>query len=228
MRHRGSCGPARADCLGCAAVARISRGRAARAVARGWLSLGTRAGRAGTRPAGEHGRRRHVDRAADRARCDDVVVATPGRLLDLMGRHAARVDTVEIAVIDEADHVADLGFLPAVTHILDATPNGRQCMLVSATLDHTVDRLVARSLSCPSVHAVTSDFMSIESMDHRVLLLDRTARSKSPQRSPVALRAHLFFVRTKHGADRLARQLTQHGLERAPLMESSWAYSQDY
>jgi superfamily II DNA/RNA helicase len=145
-----------------------------------------------------------------------------------MGRHAARVDTVEIAVIDEADHVADLGFLPAVTHILDATPNGRQCMLVSATLDHTVDRLVARSLSRPSVHAVTSDFMSIESMDHRVLLLDRTARSKSPQRSPVALRAHLFFVRTKHGADRLARQLTQHGLERAPLMESSWAYSQDY
>ncbi len=84
----------------------------------------------------------------------DVVVATPGRLMDLMERRSVRLDAVEIAVIDEADHMADLGFLPAVTKILDTTPSGRQCLLFSATLDRGVDKLVARYLTDPAIHAV--------------------------------------------------------------------------
>ena len=80
----------------------------------------------------------------------DVLIATPGRLIDLMDRDAARLDAVAIAVLDEADHMADLGFLPAVTRILDATPDDRQCMLFSATLDKAVGRLVTRYLREPA------------------------------------------------------------------------------
>ena len=79
----------------------------------------------------------------------DVLVATPGRLIDLMTRRAVFLDAVEIAVLDEADHMADLGFLPSVTEILDATPAARQSLLFSATLDRGVDRLVARYLHQP-------------------------------------------------------------------------------
>jgi superfamily II DNA/RNA helicase len=147
----------------------------------------------------------------------DLVVATPGRLLDLMEREAARLDTVEIAVIDEADHLADLGFLPSVTRILDATPSGRQCMLFSATLDHGVDRLVARYLGRPAIHAVTSASAPVESMDHRVFLLDRDDKIEIAAEIAARPARTLFFVRTKHGADRLARQLAQRGLEAAAI-----------
>ena len=84
----------------------------------------------------------------------DIVVATPGRLIDLIDRRAASLAQVEIAVVDEADHMADLGFLPAVTQLLDATPADGQRMLFSATLDRDVDRLVTRYLTDPALHAV--------------------------------------------------------------------------
>jgi superfamily II DNA/RNA helicase len=147
----------------------------------------------------------------------DIVVATPGRLLDLMERNAVRLNAVSIAVLDEADHMADLGFLPAVTKILDATPSGRQCLLFSATLDRGVDKLVTRYLSNPAIHAAAPAAAPVESMDHRVFKLN--AEDKVTVAAEIAVRPArtLFFVRTKHGADRLAKQLTRQGVDAAAI-----------
>ena len=143
----------------------------------------------------------------------DVVVATPGRLLDLMDRGAVWLSGVEVAVLDEADHMADLGFLPAVTKILDATPARRQCLLFSATLDRGVDRLVTRYLDDPAIHVVASASSPVEAMAHHVFLL--RGEDKVAIAAEIAARPGrtLFFVRTKHGADRLARQLSRTGVE---------------
>lgn len=147
----------------------------------------------------------------------DVVVATPGRLLDLMDRQVAFLDRVSVAVIDEADHMADLGFLPAVRRILDATPNDRQCLMFSATLDSGVDGLAQRYLSRPAVHAVASASAPVTSMQHRVFLLDHG--DKVDVAAEIAARPErtLFFVRTKHGADRLAQQLVRRGVDAAAI-----------
>ena len=142
----------------------------------------------------------------------DVVVATPGRLIDLMERGAVHLDRIEIAVLDEADHMADLGFLPPVTRILDATPAGRQCLLFSATLDRGVDKLVTRFLSEPAIHAVAAAAAPVDAMDHQVFVLrgdDKVAVAAEIATRPART---LFFVRTKHGADRLAKQLSQRGV----------------
>ena len=147
----------------------------------------------------------------------DVVVATPGRLIDLMDRGAAALDQVDVAVVDEADHMADLGFLPAVTRILDATPAGRQTMLFSATLDRGVDKLVARYLDEPVIHAVADSADTASVIEHRVFLL--RSEDKVSVAAEIAARPArtLFFVRTKHGADRLAKQLTRAGVEAAAI-----------
>lgn len=149
----------------------------------------------------------------DLARGLDIVVATPGRLIDLMERRSARLDLVEITVLDEADYMADLGFLPAVTKILDATPQGGQRMLFSATLDRGVDRLVHAYLTDPALHAVAPAASPVEAMDHKVFTVD--AEHKVTVAAEVAGRPGrtLFFVRTKHGADRLAKQLVRAGVE---------------
>ncbi|HEY0718948.1 MAG TPA: DEAD/DEAH box helicase [Streptosporangiaceae bacterium] len=143
----------------------------------------------------------------------DVVVATPGRLIDLLDQHACTLDEIEITVLDEADHMADLGFLPAVTRILDATPAGGQRMLFSATLDRRVGLLVTNYLTDPALHAVAPQDEGTSLAEHRVLVLPgqdekltvATEMASRPART-------LFFVRTKHGADRLARQLTRSGV----------------
>lgn len=147
----------------------------------------------------------------------DIVVATPGRLLDLMDRQEASLDAVSVAVIDEADHMADLGFLPAVRRILDATSEDRHCLMFSATLDGGVDRLAQRYLSEPAVHAVASASTPVDSMQHRVFLLDQG--DKVDVAAEIAGRPErtLFFVRTKHGADRLARQLVRRGVDAAAI-----------
>jgi superfamily II DNA/RNA helicase len=147
----------------------------------------------------------------------DVVVATPGRLLDLMERRVADLDAVSVMVVDEADHMADLGFLPAVTRIIDATPASRQCLMFSATLDGGVDRLAQRYLSNPAVHAVTSASAPVTSKQHQVFLLDHD--DKVDVAAEIATRPErtLFFVRTKHGADRLAKQLVRRGIDAAAI-----------
>jgi superfamily II DNA/RNA helicase len=142
----------------------------------------------------------------------DIVVATPGRLIDLIERRACVLTGVEVTVLDEADHMADLGFLPAVTQILDLTPAGGQRMLFSATLDRGVDQLVRSYLTDPALHAVAPDIAAGSMAEHAVLVL--TADEKVAVAAEMARRPArtLFFVRTKHGADRLARQLERAGV----------------
>jgi superfamily II DNA/RNA helicase len=147
----------------------------------------------------------------------DVVVATPGRLIDLMERNTCHLGSIEITVIDEADHMADLGFLPAVRQILDATPNGGQRLLLSATLDGGVDKLVRDYLTDPAFHAVAQTTDAATAMDHKVFTL--RGEDKVAVASEIAIRPArtLFFVRTKHGADRLAKQLSRAGAEAAAI-----------
>jgi superfamily II DNA/RNA helicase len=156
-----------------------------------------------------------IGRQIDRVRGADIVVATPGRLIDLMDRGACSLDGIEITVLDEADHMADLGFLPAVTRILDATPAGGQRLLFSATLDGGVGQLVTAYVRDPALHAVTQE--DAVPAEHRVLVL--SARDKVPVAAEIASRPGrtLFFVRTRHGADRLAKQLSRAGVDAAAI-----------
>jgi len=143
----------------------------------------------------------------------DIVVATPGRLIDLMERSAITLAEIGITVLDEADHMADLGFLPAVTRILDATPQGGQRMLFSATLDRGVGQLVRAYLTDPAVHAVATEVLDGGTAEHRMLVM--SAQDKLPVAAEIASRPArtLFFVRTKHGADRLAKQFRREGVD---------------
>jgi superfamily II DNA/RNA helicase len=147
----------------------------------------------------------------------DIVVATPGRLIDLLERRSCDLAHVTVTVIDEADHMADLGFLPSVTRILDETPTTGQRMLFSATLDRGVDKLVRSYLTDPALHAVTPDAISASAAEHSVLVL--TAEDKLAVAAEMASRPArtLFFVRTKHGADRLAKQLERAGVSAAAI-----------
>ncbi len=147
----------------------------------------------------------------------DLVVATPGRLIDLMERGAAYLDKVQVTVLDEADHMADLGFMPAVTQLLDATPEGGQRLLFSATLDRGIDTLVMRYLNDPAVHAVASAAAPVELADHQGFVTSHN--DKLPVAAEIAARPArtLFFVRTKHGADRLAEQLSRAGTPAAAI-----------
>jgi superfamily II DNA/RNA helicase len=157
-----------------------------------------------------------IGRQITRVRDADIVVATPGRLIDLLERHACTLGDVRVSVLDEADHMADLGFMPAVTRILDETPAGGQRMFFSATLDREVSSLVSRYATEPALHAVASSAESVPA-DHRLLVL--SAQDKVPVATEIAGRPGrtLFFVRTKHGADRLAKQFSRAGVEAAAI-----------
>jgi superfamily II DNA/RNA helicase len=147
----------------------------------------------------------------------DVVVATPGRLLDLLGQEACSLDAVAIAVLDEADHLADMGFLPAVTSLLDRVPAGGQRLLFSATLDGQVDTLVRRYLTDPVRHQLASTVAEAARMDHqirRVRASDKVAVAAELAGRPGRT---LVFVRTKHRAARLARQLEHAGIRAGAL-----------
>jgi superfamily II DNA/RNA helicase len=147
----------------------------------------------------------------------DIVVATPGRLIDVLERNACTLSDVAMTVLDEADHMADLGFLPSVTRILDETPAGGQRLLFSATLDRGVDKLVRLYLSDPGLHAVTPQIIAGGAAEHSVLVL--AAEDKLAVAAEIASRPArtLFFVRTKHGADRLAKQLERAGVSAAAI-----------
>jgi len=157
-----------------------------------------------------------IGRQITRVRDADIVVATPGRLIDLLDRRACTLSDIRISVLDEADHMADLGFMPAVTRILDETPAGAQRMFFSATLDHAVSRLVTSYARDPALHAVTSS-ADAGPAEHRVLIV--SAQDKVPVAAEIASRPGrtLFFVRTRHGADRLAKQLSRAGVEAAAI-----------
>ncbi|WP_380169231.1 DEAD/DEAH box helicase [Jannaschia sp. R86511] len=148
----------------------------------------------------------------------DIVIACPGRLEDLMGQREVFLDKVAITVLDEADHMADLGFLPAVTRILDATPTGIQRMLFSATLDNGVDRLVKRYLRNPRTHSVDSAESPVSTMTHHVLsVTDPHAKQDVVRELASGTGRRVLFMRTKHAAKKLAKQLTISGIPAVDL-----------
>nr|BFE31922.1 hypothetical protein GCM10010200_041730 [Actinomadura rugatobispora] len=147
----------------------------------------------------------------------EVLVATPGRLKDLMRQGACDLSDIEIAVLDEADHMADMGFLPDVTDILDQARPGGQRLLFSATLDRDVDVLVKRYLNDPVTHAIGPVDESVDTMEHHLLLV--APKEKGAITAEIANREGrtILFARTKHGVDRLAKQLVQVGVRAAGL-----------
>ncbi|MCW2621106.1 MAG: box helicase protein, partial [Frankiales bacterium] len=147
----------------------------------------------------------------------DLVVATPGRLKDLIEQRECDLSQIEITVLDEADHMADLGFLPAVTELLDMTPATGQRLLFSATLDRGVDKLVHGFLKDPALHAVASAASPVDSMDHKVFAVTHSMKADIAAEIAARPARTLFFVRTKHGADRLATQLRMVGVEAAAI-----------
>jgi superfamily II DNA/RNA helicase len=148
----------------------------------------------------------------------DIVVACPGRLEDLLGQRVLTLDAVEITVLDEADHMADLGFLPGVTRILAATPPTGQRLLFSATLDNGVDKLVRRFLTSPVTHSVDDANSPVEAMSHAVFdVADADAKRQVIEALASGAERRILFVRTKHVAKKLAKQLTAAGLAAADL-----------
>ena len=147
----------------------------------------------------------------------DIVLACPGRLEDLIGQGHCSLGSVEVTVLDEADHMADLGFLPAVRRILDRTPKGGQRMLFSATLDRAIDVLVKRYLDKPAVHQADSAQSPVAKMDHHVLHLNREHRIPVLVDLASAPGRTMVFTRTKHGAKALARQLNRSGVPTVDL-----------
>lgn len=148
----------------------------------------------------------------------DIVVACPGRLEDLMKQRLISLEAVEITVIDEADHMADLGFLPGVTRILAATPNGGQRMLFSATLDNGVDKLVKRFLRDEVSHAVDSADSPVSAMTHHVFhVANAEAKKEVVHRLASGTGRRILFMRTKHQARKLAKQLTESGVPSVDL-----------
>jgi superfamily II DNA/RNA helicase len=147
----------------------------------------------------------------------DIVVATPGRLEDLIKQGHAHLGRVEVTVLDEADHMADLGFLPAVKRILDLTPQTGQRMLFSATLDRAIDSIVTRYLHNARTHQADSAQSPISTMHHHVLHVDRANRVSVLVELTSAPGRTLVFTRTKHGAKQLARQLNAEGIPAVDL-----------
>ncbi|MEE6273471.1 DEAD/DEAH box helicase [Georgenia sp. MJ206] len=148
----------------------------------------------------------------------DILIACPGRLEDLLNQKLLSLDEVAITVLDEADHMADLGFLPGVKRIMDRTPTRGQRMLFSATLDNGVDILVKRYLSNPLRHSVDSAESPVAAMTHHVLALasaDDKKRVVHHLASGTSKR--LLFTRTKHQAKKLAKQLTAGGVPAVDL-----------
>ena len=147
----------------------------------------------------------------------DIVVACPGRLEDLMRQGIVRLDEVEITVIDEADHMADLGFLPVVTKILAATPADGQRMLFSATLDNGVDKLAKRFLDNPVLHSVDSAESPVAAMTHHVFEVSSADKQDLVAELASGTGRRILFMRTKHQAKKLAKKLTEAGIPAVDL-----------
>jgi superfamily II DNA/RNA helicase len=151
------------------------------------------------------------------ARGVDVVVACPGRLEDLLASKVIHLDAVRIVVVDEADRMADMGFLPAVRRILDRTPDDRQTLLFSATLDGEVDALVRRYQSNPARHEVAGPEEQEGDVEHLVWDVERADRVRSVAKAVERHGRTVVFCRTRHGADRFAKQLGSAGLDAVAL-----------
>jgi superfamily II DNA/RNA helicase len=148
----------------------------------------------------------------------DIVVACPGRLEDLMKQGHVTLDAVEITVLDEADHMADLGFLPVVTRIMDKTPQGGQRLLFSATLDNGVDKLVKRFLQNEVLHSVDEATSHVAAMTHHVFEVDDVdQKNELITKLASGTGRRILFMRTKHHAKKLAKKLTEQGIPAVDL-----------
>jgi superfamily II DNA/RNA helicase len=143
----------------------------------------------------------------------DIMVATPGRLIDLGDRGEVSMADVEILVLDEADRMVDMGFLPQVEWVLRRLPEQHQTLLFSATLDRDVDHLIQTYVRDPTHHEVVSEILTVESMEHRFLKVHQMDKVKVATAISKAVFRTLVFVRTKRGADRLVVQLRKEGAQ---------------
>ncbi|MFD8270519.1 DEAD/DEAH box helicase [Streptomyces flaveolus] len=143
----------------------------------------------------------------------DILVATPGRLRDIINRGACSLENVQIAVLDEADQMSDLGFMPEVTELLDQVPAGGQRMLFSATMENEIKTLVDRYLKDPVSHEVDAAQGAVTTMSHHILVVK--PKDKAPVTAAIASRKGrtIIFVRTQLGADRVAEQLRDAGVK---------------
>nr|NLD41699.1 DEAD/DEAH box helicase [Actinomycetales bacterium] len=151
------------------------------------------------------------------ARGVDILIACPGRLLDLMGQGHVDLSGIEITVIDEADHMSDMGFLPMVRRILDRTPPRGQRMLFSATLDKAVGVVVRQYLHSPVTHEADSAHSPVSEMDHHVVQVDAASRTSVVADLAAAPGRTIVFTRTKYGAKKLAKQLIATGVPAVEL-----------
>lgn len=143
----------------------------------------------------------------------EIIVATPGRLEDHLRQKTVHLNDIEICILDEADHMAEMGFMPAITRILDLVPTKSQNLLFSATLDRGVADLVRRYLKTPALHSIIKQEKSNENLKHLAFIVDKNDKfsvvaeiAKRPART-------LFFVRTKFGAEKLASKLEKRGVQ---------------
>ena len=171
----------------------------------------------GLRCATIHGGVSQAPQTAALRRGVDVVVATPGRLEDLIAQGQCDLGAVRITVLDEADHLADLGFLPAVRRLLDQTPADGQRLLFSATLDDAVTGLALRYLRDPATHAVDPPDASPEHLEHHLCIVDPGHKAAVVAELASGAGRSLLFTRTKHAARKLARQLSANGIPAVDL-----------
>jgi superfamily II DNA/RNA helicase len=147
----------------------------------------------------------------------DIVVATPGRLIDLHQRGELHLDGVEILILDEADRMADMGFLPPVEWVLRRVPTPHQTMLFSATLDGEIDYLVRHYLTDPVRHEVLEPTATVTDMHHRFLAVHQLDKVKVAAAIAKSSPRTLLFTRTKRGADNLTRSLQNEGVKAAAI-----------
>lgn len=148
----------------------------------------------------------------------DIVVAAPGRLDDLMKQGVVDLSGIEVTVLDEADHMADMGFLPVVTRILNKTPKVGQRLLFSATLDNGVDNIVKKYLHQPVMHSVDSAESPVAQMTHHVFeVRDKDAKDELIETLASGTGRRILFTRMKHQAKRIAKQLTNKGIPAVEL-----------
>jgi len=152
------------------------------------------------------------------ARPVDVLVATPGRAQDLINQGKLQLDAVRITTLDEADQMADMGFLPQVRKLLRLTPATGQRLLFSATLDGDVNKLVEQFLHDPIVHSTAPVQAAVDSMSHHLFFVgDRPARNEVALRIAARQGKTIMFMRTKHGVDRQVKKLRRAGINAYPL-----------
>jgi superfamily II DNA/RNA helicase len=171
----------------------------------------------GVRVVAVYGGARMESQTRDLAAGAEVVVATPGRLIDLLERKAASLAALDIVVVDEADRMADMGFLPQVEWLLRHVDSRHQTLLFSATLDGVVDTLIQRYQHDPVMHEVESKQLTVEEMTHRFLLVHEMDKVRVAAAIARSANRTLMFTNTKRAADRTAEALRKEGVEASAI-----------